>query len=174
MFLPIRSFLKDLIAGKKKYIKCSSVNHLNLPQYEGLALKDIMARVRNNEEFQKHMPIEKELLKIPKQWVVNIAYSLFGDSFSDWVFAQIEARNAKLAKEKNLMINLDPEIAAAWHSSTAVAQDVGVGANMLKVGSKRRSKFHIHQYILLYSPSHILFTIQGPSKRSRTRRRRPK
>ena len=113
--------MKDLISGKKKYIKASAANHLNLPQYEGLALKDIMARCRNNEEFQKHMPIEKELLKIPKQWIVNIAYTLFGDSFSNWVFDQIEARNAKLAKEKNLMINLDPEIAAAWHSSTAVA-----------------------------------------------------
>jgi len=97
------------------------VNHLNLPQYEGRALKDIMARCRTNEEFMEHMPIDKELLKLPKQWIVNIAYTLFGDSFSNWVFAQIEARNAKLAKEKNLMINLDPEVAAAWHSSTAVA-----------------------------------------------------
>ncbi len=129
--------MKDLISGRKKYIKASAVNHLNLPQYEGLALKDIMARCRNNETFQHHMPIEKELLKIPKQWIVNIAYTLFGDSFSNWVFDQIEARNAKLAKEKNLMINIDPEIAAAWHSSTAVAQDVGVGANLLKIGSKR-------------------------------------
>ena len=35
--------------------------------------------------------------------------------------AQIETRNEKVTKEKDLMINIDPEIAKACNQSTAVS-----------------------------------------------------
>ena len=67
------------------------------------------------------MPIQKEMQKLPKQWIVNVAYTLIGEPFAEWVMSQIETRNAKMAKERNLMINVDPAIAAAWQQSTNVA-----------------------------------------------------
>ena len=68
------------------------------------------------------MPIHKEMAKLPKQWIVNVAYTLLGEPFADWVMSQIEARNTKMAKERDLMINVDLAIAAAWQQSTHVSR----------------------------------------------------
>ena len=48
--------------------------------------------------------------------------SVLGDVYTDWVKAQVEARNAKVTKEKDLMISMDPEVAAAFERSTAVSR----------------------------------------------------
>ncbi|MEC8878028.1 MAG: hypothetical protein VX554_02475 [Candidatus Thermoplasmatota archaeon] len=69
------------------------------------------------------MPKENsELRKLPKQWVVNVAYSVVGDQFGAWVREQIEARNLKVAHERDMLVDLDPEIAAAFAASTAVSR----------------------------------------------------
>ena len=60
--------------------------------------------------------------KLPKQWIVNVAYSVLGDTFSFWVKEQIEQRNTLIADKGNLLIELDPEVAAAFHASTAVSR----------------------------------------------------
>ena len=71
---------------------------------------------------------------------------------------QIENRNRRVAVEKNLLIEMDPEVAEIYAASTAVSSKLifiidndpnkltylsyiaskGIGANMLKVGTKRR------------------------------------
>ena len=44
-----------------------------------------------------------------------------GKIFDDWVKEQIEARNSKVAVDKDIMISIDPEIAAAFNNSTSVS-----------------------------------------------------
>ena len=90
------------------------MRHLAVPQYETLYTNDILKKVGNSNDFQRHMPIQKEMIKLPKQWIINVAYSLIGDPFSNWVMEQVEARNRKVAVQKDLMINIDPDVAAAW------------------------------------------------------------
>ena len=60
--------------------------------------------------------------KLPKGWIANVAYTLVGDDFATWIMNQVDARNLKIAQDRNLMINLDPEIAAAFAASTSVAR----------------------------------------------------
>ena len=59
---------------------------------------------------------------MPKQWLINVAYSGIGDDFSVWAQKQINARNAKVTKEKNMMVNIDPEVLAAFNASTHVSR----------------------------------------------------
>jgi hypothetical protein len=40
-----------------------------------------------------HLPILKELEKVPKQWLVNTIYSIIGDDFAEWVSIRIKERN---------------------------------------------------------------------------------
>ena len=61
------------------------------------------------------------MAKLPKQWVVNVAYSILGDPFKQWIRNAIEERNKKVAIKKDLNINMDPELAAAYRASTAVS-----------------------------------------------------
>ena len=61
------------------------------------------------------------MAKLPKEWVANVAYSVMGDQFSDWVEQQIEERNARIAEQGNLLMEMDPEVYAAFEASTNVA-----------------------------------------------------
>ena len=128
-------FLKDIISGKKKRkcrihffsnravdVKAKNVRTICIPQYEGLAMKDMDEQV-----FQLHpiifdyLPDQVEIHKTPKQWICNVSASVLGDVFVNWVKDQIEARNAKVTKQKDLLIAMDPDVAAAFQQSTAVS-----------------------------------------------------
>ena len=67
------------------------------------------------------LPDLVEIPRLPKEFLANISYTVVGKSFSDWVKQQIEARNEKITVEKQLNIDLDPELAAAFNASTAVS-----------------------------------------------------
>ena len=87
-----------------------------------------------------------------------MVYSLVQEDFAAWVKAHIDARNQKITVTNNLLIDMDPEVAAAFAASTAVSSKYlvywltlfkfwlifwilaskGIGANLLKVGTKRR------------------------------------
>ena len=68
------------------------------------------------------MPIPREVSKVGKQWIINIAYTIIGDDFADWVMNVVTERNLKIQKDQNLMINIDPEIKEAWSNSTLVSR----------------------------------------------------
>ena len=68
-----------------------------------------------------YFPDEKELRRLPKQFIVNVASTVIGRKFDDWVKKQVETRNAKVAKEKDLHIEVDPEIAEIFRNSTSVS-----------------------------------------------------
>ena len=73
-------------------------------------------------ETYAYYPVKQEIRKLPKQWIANVAYSILEDEFSDWVKAQIEARNEHVAQKGDLFIELDPDVAAAFAASTAVSR----------------------------------------------------
>jgi len=68
-----------------------------------------------------HLPVEQEIYKLPKQWIVNVCYKIIGDRFEKWIMLKIHERNDKLAETKNLMISIDPEIAKIFNSSNFVS-----------------------------------------------------
>ena len=41
----------------------------------------------------KFLPDENEIKKAPKQWIVNMIYSLVQEDFADWVRRIINTRN---------------------------------------------------------------------------------
>ena len=49
--------------------------------------------------------------KVPRQWLINVTYTILGAPFKGWVQSEIENRNEELAKKQNLLIDMDPEIA---------------------------------------------------------------
>ena len=50
---------------------------------------------------------DDETFKFPKAYVCNICYTVIGDDFKSWIKDQINQRNAKVAKDQNLLINMD-------------------------------------------------------------------
>ena len=65
-----------------------------------------------------YFPEGKELLKLPRDWIANVANTIVGVPFEQWVKQITEARNSKVASKGNLNIEMDPELAAAFAAST--------------------------------------------------------
>ena len=118
-----------------------------------------MSRGLKDERVANALPPEKDAVRLGKQYLVNLVYSIQGESFSTWINAIIEERNAKVAAERDMMIHLDPAVHEAFTSSTSVSRkyqnlnmilnlatlltdpDIvqrGTGAHLLKQTSKRR------------------------------------
>ena len=104
-------------------IKAKDVRHIQVPLYEGLALKDISKFLNDgHEEVFDYMPDAQEIHKVSKSWITNVCATVLKGIFSGWVKNQIEERNYAVTKRKNLMIQMDPEVAAAFRSSTKVSR----------------------------------------------------
>ena len=95
-------------------IMAADMKHLAVPHYEGLTVQDILKNIGMRDNFRLFMPIVKELPKLPKQFIINVAYSIIGDPFAKWVKGQIQTRNIKVTREKDLLIAMDPRIAEAF------------------------------------------------------------
>ena len=99
-----------------------AIQHLHVPFYDNLTTDLIMEFLQKYPEVFQYLPDEVELPKLPKQYLINVAYAIVQDDFSKWVKGQIEARNKKVAVEKNLLIEMDPEVAEAFAASNAVSR----------------------------------------------------
>ena len=115
-------FLKDLIEGKRKFVPMERVNHIHVPAYETLKLEEIFSFFLQHQAVIPFMPEDKELRRMPKQWVCNVGATVIGQPFLDWVSARIKKRNEAVTQEKNMLISLDPQIAACFHASNAVSR----------------------------------------------------
>jgi len=78
--------------------------------------------LEGHPEVFNYLPDGKELKKVPRQWICNVIASRIGLPFVQWVQARVNERHAQVVKDKNLAIAMDPEIAAAFHSSKAVSR----------------------------------------------------
>ena len=148
-------------------LKNENAKHLPVPQYEGLGTADILDWCGDHPIVLEYLPDEREIRKIPKQWLINLVYSLVGNDFKAWVRQQIDARNEKHVVSHNLMVALDPEIQKCFKNSTAISSKYimdlfhisqfliihlvshvaqkGISANLCKIGTKRR---RTHQEVL--------------------------
>ena len=78
--------LKDLIAGKKKTMSTEKVKYLYCPQYNSLSLKKIFRIIHEqNQIVLQYLPVEKEYEKFPRQYILNLIYSICGEGFRDFV-----------------------------------------------------------------------------------------
>ena len=123
-------FLKDLVAGNKKckcalngnmpVVNAERVRYVNVPQYEGLEHLTICNFLdQASPEMARYMPDEHcEIKKLPRGWVINVGASVVGKPFLDWIKQKIQERNDKQARERNLLIKMDPQLAAAFNNST--------------------------------------------------------
>jgi hypothetical protein len=130
-------WLKDIVAGVKKALDGQNITHLNCPQYESLTTEIILTWARQqNSSLPVYLPDEKDIAHLPKQWLVNIIYANLGAAFKDFIKAKVEARNQKIAEDRKMMIDVDPDIAQAFDNTNHVSISKGKGAHLLKQGSK--------------------------------------
>ena len=102
-------------------VKCDRVAYLFCPQYKGLALKHILARLEHHPEVEQYLPDDQDRHRIPRQWAINIFYIVVGKPFAVWAQNFMYDRNEKYVEKHKLMIAMDPEVAEIFSRSTSVS-----------------------------------------------------
>ena len=75
---------RDVVSNKRVLIKCDDVKYINIPYFEGLSIEEILkwAKDHNNGEALKALPLtEKETIKLPREYIGNVIYTIIGDPF---------------------------------------------------------------------------------------------
>ena len=75
----------------------------------------------NKPDVMRCFPDEKEICKLPRQYIANVIYTCCGHPFYKWVEDRINLRNQKLKEENDLLIAMDPEVARIFKQSTSVS-----------------------------------------------------
>ena len=114
-------FLKALINGTKKYLHADRVQYLSVPQYEGLGIKEFLIEAAKYPDTEPYFPAAQDIRKLPRQWVINVTYTLVGKPFADWVQAHMEARNQQLVEKHDMAIIMDPEVLRIFNASSHVS-----------------------------------------------------
>ena len=95
-----------------------------MPHYEGLNVDEIIyfAKGHQNGVAMRALPEDKkELSKLPRSYISNVIYTEVGQPFQDWANKRIKERNEKIVQDKDMTINMDPEVARIFRASTAVS-----------------------------------------------------
>ena len=93
--------LRDIAIGAKSRIASKDVQVILVPYYDGLSIEKMLEFVGGIDAVMKALPdLERERLRLPREYIANVIYTLVGDKFKQWVTTRIEARNFYLA-EKN-------------------------------------------------------------------------
>ena len=109
----------------------------------------------------EYLPDAKEIHKVAKEWICNVIATILKEEFTDWMKDKVEERNELVVDKREMNIEMDPDVAAAFRASTAVSckygkfvihdyfiylVSKGQGVNLLKVGVKRkRTKAQIEE-----------------------------
>ena len=64
---------------------------------------------------------KREILKLPRQYISDVLYTMIGEDFEKWANKIIEQRNADVVADKDLSIMMDPEVARIFKASSSVA-----------------------------------------------------
>ena len=113
--------MKQLVQGERKFIHCDRVRYLSVPQYEGLGIKEFIEEALRYPQTRQYLPDEEDFRRLPRQWIINLAYTLVEKPFADWAHERIQARNQKLIDEQDLAIDIDPDILRCFQASTNIS-----------------------------------------------------
>ena len=67
--------------GVKRIIKCDDIRVVDVPQFEGLAIKDIFEFAHNSSEVENALPPPKEIAKLSRAYLSNVIYTIMGEPF---------------------------------------------------------------------------------------------
>ena len=131
-------WIKDIMRGKKKAIKTSEVKYLYAPQYDSLSISKLLDFAAAYQAIEDYLPEARDIPMLPRQWILNVCFTIIGADFGDLVRGQVDNRHSKLAERQDMNVEVDPAILAVIRTSSAVSTTKGNSAHLLKVGSKRR------------------------------------
>ena len=73
------------LANVSVVLKADRVRQLHVPMYKGLTIDNILAEGKKNPQVSSYLPDDKDIHRLPRQWLANVVYTIVGDEFGAWV-----------------------------------------------------------------------------------------
>ena len=89
--------IRDQCSSKRRIILAKDIQHLFVPHYEDLSKEKILEFAALFPKAMECLPlVEHERLKLRRQYIVNIVFTMVGEPFKNFVEQVIQARNQKI------------------------------------------------------------------------------
>ena len=130
IFLPpskdwTQQFMRDLMHWDKRHIKLNKVRVIQVPQYKGLYVNDILKFAKTKIRIEEYLP-EFDYQREPnRQWLCNLVNSLIPEEFKLFIDEKVELRRQALIKQQNLKMTIHPDFANIFKSSNAISSERG-------------------------------------------------
>ena len=86
--------MRDIVAGKRRWIKADDMKHITIPHFEGLTVEKMLEYAAGRNEVMDYLPIVKrETEKLPRQYIANVIYTIVGQPFKQWVTEKVDERH---------------------------------------------------------------------------------
>ena len=81
----------------------------------------ILEHAEDSPEVWDYLPDKRDIGSCHRQWIINIIYKIGGKPFVEWTQEKMKERDEKLARDRDLVIELDGELAQAFMDSTSIS-----------------------------------------------------
>ena len=102
-------------------IKSDDVKILSAPNYDGLTIDDFLTEAAKYNEMEPYLPEERDWHRLPRNFIINLMYTILGDPIKNYVKYIVEKRNSAVIDKQNMGLELDDEIQRAFEKSTFVS-----------------------------------------------------
>ena len=116
-----QKYLRELLLGKKSYVKWSEVIVIQVPQYKGLRVKDLLNFAESEFEIHDFLPKYDYNKEPNREWLCNLINSLISDKFKEFINIEIKRRNKELITNQNLGISARPEFIEIFRNSQSIS-----------------------------------------------------
>ena len=143
-----QKYLRKLLHGEKLYIKWSEVIYINVPQYDGLRVKDILSFARSQFEIHKFLP-DYEYNKEPnRDWLWNLINTIASESFNKFIDKKIKERNKKLIESQNLKVSVNEEFIDIFKNSQSISTLKGKSHFLVRAPKQTKDQLMIQKLTL--------------------------
>ncbi len=114
--------LRDIGSGKRAFIKAQEVKTIQIPHFDGLTVERMLLHAAQSNDVMQALPADqKEIHKLPREYIGNILYTILGDKFKKWVRKKCDERTDKIMEKQDMAIEMDPEVYKAFKASTNIS-----------------------------------------------------
>ena len=101
-----QKYWRALMLGKKLYIKWNEVIVVQIPQYDGLRVKDLLKFAESEFEINDLLPTYDYNKEPNWVWLCNLVNILITEKFKEFINLKIKKRNQELIESQNLGIHV--------------------------------------------------------------------
>ena len=111
--------LRRLMKGDKLYVSCADIQVIQVPQYKGLKVSDILKFAATKININKYLPEYDYLKESYREWVWTIVNSLQPEEFAQYIKQKEELRRKEMLL--SMVMKFKPEFLRIFKSSKAAS-----------------------------------------------------